>query len=109
MTIERWSQFSKDKQLIMIANEMNRFKHLSEHPEAAYESYCTTLELTDLTLSINTGLSFRIELARFRELFADIEVQNMKNEERRQFLEKLQQTLLELHPLSYFTSSIFSS
>lgn len=73
LTPEKWSKYSTDRQIFMIANELNRlmngirdqlpFHTLRETLERAFE-------LIDLTISCQNG-SFRKELIRFREIFGN--------------------------------------
>lgn len=73
LTPKKWSKYSTDRQIFMIANEFNRlmngirdflpFDALRETIERAFE-------LLDLTISSQEGF-FRYELLRFREIFGN--------------------------------------
>jgi hypothetical protein len=69
---ERWASFSLDQQVLMIANEMNRAGQLMgprdvERQRSAYER---VLNLTDLTVRVQSSPTFRRELLRWRDLIA---------------------------------------
>src|SRR3990172_11260732 len=69
---ERWSSFSLDQQILMIANEMNRAGKLMgvldrDRQRAAYER---ALALTDLTIRLQPRPTLRRELLRWRDLVA---------------------------------------
>ncbi len=69
---ERWARFPRDRQLLMIANEMNRAANpttaADRHSRAlAYER---VLRLTDLTVEVDRHRPFRRELLRWRDLVA---------------------------------------
>ena len=62
--------FNTDKQVLMIANEMNRANNWIEKQdyEKVKPCYERALELIDLTVICSVNLSFKKELLRFREL-----------------------------------------
>lgn len=72
MTLEKWSKYPLDRQIFMIANEINRLKN-GIRESLSFNDLKDTLErifeLLDLTISASGG-SFRHELLRFREIFA---------------------------------------
>lgn len=75
LTEERWSTFSVDQQVLMIANEMNRTTRALNHDggdaaEARRRGYERTLRLTDLTIATCTRTGLRRELLRWRDLVA---------------------------------------
>ena len=76
LTAERWSAFSLDQQILMIANEMHRAAKLfaSEDRERLRCGYERVLRLTDLTAATRPGKTFRLELLRWRELVAALYV-----------------------------------
>jgi pantothenate kinase len=67
---ERWAAFSRDQQLLMIANEMNRASSLTDAEDLA--RYERILRLVDLTVEVNASSSLRRELLRWRELAAAV-------------------------------------
>ncbi len=73
---ERWSSFSLDRQILMIANEMNRAGKLMgpqgrDRCRAAYER---VLNLTDLTVRVQHKRTLRREILRWRDLVAELYV-----------------------------------
>jgi hypothetical protein len=76
LTPDRWSKFSLDEQILMIANEMNRARKLLAQGDAhrlagAYERI---LQLTDLTVCVHSRRALRRELLRWRDLVAALYV-----------------------------------
>lgn len=73
MTLEKWSSYPVDRQIFMIANEINRLKN-TINASLSYKTLQETIErifeLLDLTISCQKG-SFRKELLRFREIFGE--------------------------------------
>lgn len=72
LTTERWSRFSLDQQVLMIANEMHRATALQgagdrASLELAYER---VLRLVDLTVAVQARYALRRELLRWRDLVA---------------------------------------
>lgn len=68
----RWPGFSRDRQILMIANELNRARNLLEGARDPAESgRCLerAFELIDLTVEEAAGTA-RFELLRFREALA---------------------------------------
>ena len=72
LTVERWSAFSFDQQILMIANELNRARKLDAPADRArFESACDRmLHLTDLTIQTAPRPAVRRELLRWRDLVA---------------------------------------
>ncbi len=75
---ERWSGFPFDRQILMIANELNRAKNLlrdANDPAESTRCLERAFELLDLTIEGASGTS-RYEFLRFREvlgqLYADL-------------------------------------
>lgn len=73
MNLEKWSKYTRDRQILMIANELNRLINgigadLSR--EALNEGIERIFELCDLTINSQNG-NFRKELLRWREAFAE--------------------------------------
>lgn len=73
LSAERWAAFDVDRQVLMIANEMNRIRRLPDQdPEARRRAYERVLRLTDLTLDSALRSGLRRELARWRDLVASL-------------------------------------
>jgi hypothetical protein len=72
LTLERWTRFSIDQQVLMIANEMQRASGLLAPGNRASRqlAYERVLRLVDLTASAQPNRSFRRELLRWRDLIA---------------------------------------
>lgn len=71
---ERWAQFPRSKQILMIANEVNRLRNAvktGQSHAAIQETFERAFELVDLTVECGSW-SLRKELLRWRELFADL-------------------------------------
>lgn len=74
LSSERWAAFSRDQQILMIGNEMNRatrLLRLADHPGLLL-AYERILRLVDLTVEVQTGHGLRRELLRWRDLIAEI-------------------------------------
>jgi hypothetical protein len=73
---ERWSRFSRDQQILMIANEMQRASALlaDADEESRRRCYERVLRLVDLTVQVQTKRTFRRELLRWRDLVAALYV-----------------------------------
>ncbi len=76
LTEERWAEFDLDRQILMIANEMNRASALVEVGDEARAKNCyeRVLRLTDLTVRTQTRSTLRGELLRWRGLIAELYV-----------------------------------
>ena len=98
LTPERWAAFSRDQQLLMIANEMNRATRLygPGDQDRLRHAYERVLRLTDLTTSIQTSRSLRRELLRWRELLAALYLEPAEGRHRALF-----RVLLLLTPETY--------
>jgi hypothetical protein len=74
LTLERWSAFSRDQQVLMIANEMNRAAKLFDPADRdrLRNAYERILRLADLTTEAQGSRSLRRELRRWRELAAGV-------------------------------------
>jgi hypothetical protein len=70
LTLERWSAYGRDRQILMIANEMNRAGKLfgAEDRARLANAYERVLRLADLTVEVQLSRSLRRELLRWREL-----------------------------------------
>jgi len=69
---ERWARFDLDRQVLMIANEMNRASGLlGEGDDSSLRrTYERVLRLVDLTVQTRTRRGLRRELLRWRDLIA---------------------------------------
>ena len=74
LTPARWAEFSKDQQLLMIANEMNRAARFNGAAAAPNLRLCyeRVLRLVDLTVEVNRSRSLRRELLRWRDLVSEL-------------------------------------
>jgi len=73
---ERWAAFSRDQQILMIGNEMNRairLLRLADRPGLLL-AYERVLRLVDLTVEVQPGYGLRRELLRWRDLIAEMYV-----------------------------------
>lgn len=66
---ERWAAFTRDQQLLMIANELNRATRLfgPADGQRLRNAYERVLRLADLTVEVQRSRSLRRELLRWRE------------------------------------------
>jgi hypothetical protein len=73
---ERWARFDLDRQILMVANEMNRARGLfAEGGEGALRrTYERVLRLVDLTVQTRPRRALRRELLRWRDLVAALYV-----------------------------------
>ena len=74
LTAERWSAFSLDQRILMIANELNRARKLTAPDDRARleHAYERVLHLTDLTIQTAPRPAVRRELLRWRDLVASL-------------------------------------
>lgn len=74
---ERWSRFSLEQQILMIGNEMNRGAKLlsPEDWSGLQRAYERVLRLVDLTVEVQPRRGLRRELLRWRDLIADLYIQ----------------------------------
>lgn len=73
---ERWARFDLDRQILMIANEMNRASSLlgKEDQPSRLLAYERVLRLVDLTVATRPRRGLRRELLRWRDLVAALYV-----------------------------------
>jgi len=78
LTSEKWKSFGTDKQILMIANEINRAKNwiIKKDFEKVSNCYERAFELIDLTVDCSKKTCFIRELLRYRELLALAYIQN---------------------------------
>ena len=89
LTLERWREFDRDRQLLMIANEMHRGRRAVE-PEQVRRGYERVLRLADLTIQAAKQATFRRELLRWRDCIAELYLEGEPAPERhRQLLHVL--------------------
>jgi hypothetical protein len=76
LTTERWARFDLDRQILMIANEMNRASSLLavEDRPSLQRTYERVLRLVDLTVATRSRPGLRRELLRWRDLVAALYV-----------------------------------
>jgi hypothetical protein len=74
LTEERWSEFTLDQQVLMIANEMNRARKLMEPRDRPrlLNCYERVLRLVDLTVRVHRRPGLWRELLRWRDLIAEL-------------------------------------
>lgn len=74
LTEERWSRFTLDQQVLMIANEMNRARKLMAPAdrESLRNCYERVLRLADLTVRVHRRPALWKELLRWRDLIAEL-------------------------------------
>jgi len=97
---ERWNAFDRGKQILMIANELNRAKNwlTKEDIDEAMNAYERAFELLDLTISVTLDEHRLKELLRFREILGFYYQCKGKKIE---FADKLLRTLLSLDKQAY--------
>jgi hypothetical protein len=71
LSLERWQRFDRDRQVLMIANEMHRGSRAAT-PEARARCYERVLRLVDLTIAAGHRPAFRRELLRWRDGVAEL-------------------------------------
>ena len=72
LTADRWSVFTLDQQILMIANELHRAGKLlgPGDGDRLRNAYARALRLTDLTIEVQPKPTLRRELLRWRDLVA---------------------------------------
>jgi len=75
---ERWSGFSLDQQILMIANEMSRASRLMKPGDLQSLRLCyeRVLRLVDLTVEVQRRPTLRRELLRWRDLVAALYIRD---------------------------------
>ena len=73
LSLERWSKFDFDQQILMIANELHRATKLTAPKDNVRRlaSLERALALADLTVAAQTAPGRRRELLRWRDLLAE--------------------------------------
>jgi len=84
LTPERWAGFPLDRQLLMIANEMNRAGKMNGAPdrESQMRSYERLLELVDFTVATRPRRALMRELLRWRDLVAALYIESAERGDR---------------------------
>jgi len=97
---ERWNAFDRGRQLLMIANELNRAKNWIQKggTEEVMNCYERAFELLDLTISVTTDEHRLKELLRFREMLG---LQYISKEKDIEINGKLLKVLLSLDKNAY--------
>jgi len=74
LTSDRWSQFSRDQQVLMVSNEMNRASRLLSDSDTVSRrlSYERVLRLLDLSIEVSECRAFRRELLRLRGVIGEL-------------------------------------
>jgi hypothetical protein len=98
ITLNRWRRFTRPQQILNVAADLLRASERLHNVSDAQMCYESALELTDRTIQVNTGFSFRWELCRLRELLADA-YQRLPNVSRAEH-DQLLKTLLCFTPES---------
>lgn len=105
LNVEKWAKFPKERQIFMIANEVQRLLTCMENGMSIVtqqERIECALELTDLTIDVYKG-NFRYELLRWREIFGGLYVNVNRSKEE---VKILLRTLLQLCPKSTILLSV---
>jgi len=99
MTAERWARFDVARQILMIANEMNRASSLFGADGVASLRLCyeRVLRLVDLTVETRDRRGLRRELLRWRDLVAELYVADQPS---RVDHTAAFRCLLQLHPVA---------
>ena len=81
LTADRWVQFSRDQQVLMISNEMNRASRLlkDNDMESRKLAYERVLRLVDLSVEVAQARTLRRELLRFRGLIGELYIAEASN------------------------------
>ena len=81
LTAERWLRFSRDQQVLMISNEMNRASRLLKGNDMKSRrlAYERVLRLVDLSVEVAQVRTLRRELLRFRGLIGELYIAEAAN------------------------------
>ncbi|MDO8735015.1 MAG: hypothetical protein Q7K21_07640 [Elusimicrobiota bacterium] len=105
LTKDKWSKFPVFRQILMIANELNRAKNWLDKNDLEETKNCYErgFELLDLTVSTTSNKNSVKEFLRFREVMAEqyMDITTKKNTEQSSKLSVLYDTLLLLNKDSY--------
>ncbi|MBS3742226.1 MAG: hypothetical protein KGY74_08910 [Candidatus Cloacimonetes bacterium] len=91
LNAERWQKFSRQQQLLMIANELNRAANWIKKNDTYEVNNCyeRALELLDLTIAMNYRKNRMRELLIAREVLAKLYIDEQKNEKINKLLKKV--------------------
>ncbi len=83
LTEDRWSTFTLDQQVLMIANEMNRARKLMGPHDRTHLQNCyeRVLRLVDLTVRVHRRPGLWKELLRWRDLIAQLYIASISSPE----------------------------
>jgi hypothetical protein len=100
LTEERWSQFTLDQQVLMIANEMNRARKLMapSDGQSLRNCYERVLRLVDLTVRVHRRPTLWREILRWRDLIAELYIAPTSNLE---WHDRAFRCLLTFTPMAY--------
>lgn len=100
MTCEKWNIFSKSKQILMIANEINRANNLliNNNFNEVNKCYERAFELIDLSVADPKWNKHLKEILRMREILSQLYISKKKAKDLNY---KLMKTLISLTPESY--------
>jgi hypothetical protein len=100
LTVEKWRNFGTTKQILMIANELNRAENCvkKNDTEEGNNAFERAFELIDLTVDSVSEKNFVRELIRFRGLLA---LQYIKKNKSAKEINTLQKVLLSLSGEAY--------
>jgi len=78
LSLDRWTQFTLDQQVVMIGNEMHRASKLltPADRDRRRNAYERVLALVDLTIRANPKRGLRRELLRWRGLVAQLYIED---------------------------------
>ncbi len=79
MTVEKWALYGTTRQILMIANELNRARRACEknQTELKTDALMRAIELIDLSVSTSARRSFRREMLRFGEVVRGLTRENI--------------------------------
>jgi hypothetical protein len=100
LTADKWRNFGITRQILMIANELNRAEHCIEKNDTTegINALERAFELIDLTVDTVSRKNIIRELIRFRELLAG---QYIKKEKSPKEINALQKALVSLNGEAY--------
>jgi hypothetical protein len=99
LTADRWARFSRDQQVLMISNEMNRASRLLSETDAESRglAYERVLRLVDLSVEVAISRALRRDLLRWRDLIGELYIADGPNPEAHAAALRV---LLQLTPVS---------
>ena len=99
LTAAHWSSFDLGQQILQIAAEMHRATESlrPDRIDSLRLSYERVLRLVDLTVEVHTSRNLRLELLRWRDVGAELYLDDQPDPEIHRLALK---TLLYLHPVA---------